>query len=142
MIPFVDLRAQYQSIKKEIDAAVLALLDSSQFVLGSQLAAFEDSFAAYCQASHAVGVNSGTSALHVALLAGGIGPGDEVITTPMTFVATVAAIMYVGARPIFADVDPRTWNIDPTRIKKVLTDRTKAVIPVHLHGRPADLDPI
>lgn len=142
MVPFVDLKAQYRSIKNEIDAAVLSVLDSSQFVLGSEVRAFEDSFADYCQAKHAVAVNSGTSALHLALLAAGIGPGDEVITTPMTFVATAAAIHYAGARPVFVDIDPRTWNIDPARIAAAVTPRTKAIMPVHLHGRPADMAPI
>lgn len=142
MIPFVDLKSQYRSIKDEIDPAVLSVLDSSQFVLGSEVRAFEDSFAEYCQAKHAVAVNSGTSALHLALLAAGIGPGDEVITTPMTFVATAAAILYAGARPVFVDIDPRSWNIDPGRIAAAITPRTKAIMPVHLHGRPADMMPI
>lgn len=142
MVPFVDLKAQYRSIKDEIDAAVLSVLDSSQFVLGSEVRAFEDSFAEYCQAKHTVAVNSGTSALHLALLAAGIGPGDEVITTPMTFVATAAAIHYAGARPVFVDIDPRTWNIDSARIAAAITPRTKAIMPVHLHGRPADMAPI
>jgi dTDP-4-amino-4,6-dideoxygalactose transaminase len=142
MIPFNDLRAQYHSIKEEIDIAVHRVLESAQFVSGEEVHAFEQRFAAYCRARYAVGVNSGTSALHLALLASGIGPGDEVITTPMTFVATVAAIIYVGARAVFVDVDPHTWNIDPALIPAVLTRRTKAIIPVHLHGRPAEMDPI
>src|SRR5690349_65765 len=116
-VPFVDLRAQYHSIKAEVDAAVLGLLESSQFVLGSQVAAFEEAFAAYCQADYAIGVNTGTSALHLALLAAGVGPGDEVITTPFTFVATAAAIGYSGARPVFVDIDPVSFNIDVTKIE-------------------------
>ena len=141
-VPFVDLRAQYHSIKTEIDAAVLDLLESSHFVLGSKVAAFEDAFATYCQAQYAIGVNTGTSALHLALLAAGIGAGDEVITTPFTFVATAAAIGYAGARPVFVDIDPVSFNIDPTKIEAALTPRTKAIIPVHLYGQPADMGAI
>ena len=105
MIPFLDLKAQYLSIKPEIDAAVMKILESSQFVLGEEVAGFERDFAAYCGARHAVAVNSGTSALHLALLAAGVGPGDEVITIPFTFVATVSAICYTGATPVFVDID-------------------------------------
>jgi dTDP-4-amino-4,6-dideoxygalactose transaminase len=142
VIPFLDLQAQYQTIRGELDAAVLRVLESSQFILGDEVAAFECEFAAYCGARHAVGLNSGTSALHLALLAAGVGPGDEVITTPMTFVATVAAIVYAGATPVFVDIDPLTGTIDPDRIGPAISARTKAVLPVHLHGLMADLDPI
>jgi dTDP-4-amino-4,6-dideoxygalactose transaminase len=142
LIPLVDLRAQYQSIKEEIDAAVLRVLDSSQFVLGAEVEAFEHEFADYCHARHAVGVNSGTSALHLALLAAGVGPGDEVITVPFTFVATVAAIVYAGARPVFVDIEPRSFTIDVTQIESAVTERTKAILPVHLYGQAADMDPI
>jgi dTDP-4-amino-4,6-dideoxygalactose transaminase len=142
VIPFVDLKAQYHSIKPEIDAAVIGVLESTQFVLGSAVAAFEQSFAAYCQADQAVGVNTGTSALHLALLAAGVGPGDEVITTPFTFVATVSAIDYIGARPVFVDIDPESFTIDPAKIEAAITPRTKAILPVHLYGRPADMNPI
>lgn len=142
MIPFVDLKAQYQSLKPEIDQAVLNVLESTQFVLGNEVAKFEEEFAAYCQASHAIAVNSGTSALHLALLAAGIGAGDEVITTPFTFVATVAAIGYTNAKPVFVDIDPRSFTIDPNLIEQAITPRTKAIIPVHLYGQPADMDPI
>jgi dTDP-4-amino-4,6-dideoxygalactose transaminase len=142
VIPFVDLKAQYQSIKPEIDAAVIDVLESTQFVLGSAVAAFEKSFAAYTQADHAVGTSTGTSALHLALLAAGIGRGDEVITTPFTFVATVSAIDYTGARPVFVDIDPASFTIDPAKIEAAITPRTKAILPVHLYGRPADMDPI
>jgi dTDP-4-amino-4,6-dideoxygalactose transaminase len=142
MIPFVDLKAQYHSIKPEIDAAILNILESSQFVLGKEVAAFEDEFAAYCQAKNAVCVNSGTSALHLALLAAGIGPGDEVITIPFTFVATVAAIVYAGARPVFVDVNPRSFTMDVDQIEKAITPKTKAILPVHLYGQAADMDPI
>ncbi|GAB4441811.1 MAG: DegT/DnrJ/EryC1/StrS family aminotransferase [Chloroflexi bacterium OHK40] len=142
MIPFVDLKAQYLSIKGEIDAAVIATLESTQFVLGKEVAAFEELFAAYTQTSHALGVNTGTSALHLALLAAGVGPGDEVITTPFTFIATVSAIDYTGARPVFVDIDPDTYTIDPALIEAAITPRTKAILPVHLYGQPADMDPI
>lgn len=142
MIPFVDLKAQYRSIKSEIDEAVLRVLESSAFILGPEVKALEEEFAAYSGAKIGIGVNSGTSALHLALLAAGIGPGDEVITTPFTFVATVAAIRYTGARPVFVDIDPRSYNIDPGGIEAVITERTKAIMPVHLYGQPADMDPI
>ena len=142
MIPFVDLKAQYRSIKPEVTAAIAGVLESCEFTLGSEVAAFEKEFAAYCHAGHGVGVNSGTSALHLALLAAGVGPGDEVITVPFTFLATVSAIDYTGARPVFVDVDPRTLTMDPTALEAAITPRTRAVIPVHLYGRPADMDPI
>lgn len=142
MIPFVDLKAQYQSIKSEIDAAVIGVFESTQFVLGTAVAAFEKSFASYCTVEHAVGVNSGTSALHLALLAAGVGRGDEVITTPFTFVATVSAIDYSNAKPVFVDIDPESLTIDPAKIEAAITPRTKAIMPVHLHGRTADMDPI
>jgi dTDP-4-amino-4,6-dideoxygalactose transaminase len=142
MIPFVDLKAQYFSIKGEIDAAVIKVLESTQFVLGSEVAALEAEFAEYCNAAQGVAVNTGTSALHLALLAAGIGPGDEVITVPFTFVATVAAIVYSGATPVFVDIDPVSYTIDVTQIEAAITERTKAILPVHLYGQPADMDPI
>jgi dTDP-4-amino-4,6-dideoxygalactose transaminase len=142
VIPYADLQAQYRSIKTEIDAAVLRVLDSAQFILGEEVAAFEREFAAYAGAGEAVGLNSGTSALHVALLAAGVGPGDEVITVPYTFVATAAAIVYAGATPVFVDVDPVTCCMAPDQIERVITPRTKAIMPVHLYGHPADMDPI
>jgi dTDP-4-amino-4,6-dideoxygalactose transaminase len=142
MIPFVDLKAQYLSIKPEIDQVVFSVLESSQFILGKFVEGFEKDFAAFCDVRHAVGVNSGTSALHLALLAAGVGPGDEVITTPFTFVATAAAIHYCGARPVYVDIDPRSCSIDPSRIEEAITPRTKAILPVHLYGQPADMDPI
>jgi len=142
VIPYADLRMQYRSIKPEIDAAVLRVLDSSQFILGEEVVAFEKEFAAYCGTSDAIGVNSGTSALHLALLAAGIGPGDEVITVPFTFVATAAAIVYAGATPVFVDIDPETCNMAPGEIERAITPRTKAIMPVHLYGHPADMDPI
>jgi dTDP-4-amino-4,6-dideoxygalactose transaminase len=142
MIPFVDLKAQYHSIKTEINFAIANVLESSQFVLGNEVAAFEEEFAAYCQAQYAVGVNSGTSALHLALLAVGIGPGDEVVTVPFTFVATVAAICYTGAKPVFIDIEPGSFTMDVTQLEKAITKRTKAILPVHLYGQPTDMDPI
>jgi dTDP-4-amino-4,6-dideoxygalactose transaminase len=142
LIPFLDLKAQYQQTKPEIDAAVVRAINSANFVLGPEVEAFEERFAGYCQAEHCAAVNSGTSALHLALLAAGIGPGDEVITVSMTFVATTAAILYAGATPVFVDVDPVTWTMDPRLIEAKITPRTKAIMPVHLHGLVADMDPI
>src|ERR1700756_382278 len=142
VIPFLDLKAQYQRIKPEIDAAIAQVVDSAHFVLGPQVAAFEERFAAYCNVKHCIALNSGTSALHLALLAAGVGSGDEVITVSMTFVATTAAILYCGARPVFVDVDPRTWTMDPDLVEAAITPRTKAILPVHLHGLMADMDPI
>jgi len=142
MIPYLDLKAQYHGIKDEIDAAVLRVLDSTQFILGEEVAAFEREFAAYCHASESVGVNSGTSALHLALLSAGIGPGDEVITTPFTFVATVAAIRYAGATPVFVDIERDYFTIDTARIESAITAKTRAIIPVHLYGQPADMNAI
>lgn len=142
MIPFVDLKAQYRAVKPEIDAAVARVLESSQFILGPEVAAFEKEFAQYISAAAAIGVNSGTSALHLALLAAGIGPGDEVITVPFTFVATVAAIGYSGAKPVFVDIDPASFTMDAAQIEAAITPRTKAIMPVHLYGQPADMDPI
>jgi len=142
MIPYADLRAQYHSLKPEIQAAIERVLESSAFILGGEVEAFENEFAAYQQSRHAIGVNSGTSALHLSLLAAGIGPGDEVITVPFTFVASVAAILYTGARAVYVDIDPVTFNMDPERIERAITPRTKAILPVHLYGQPADMDPI
>jgi dTDP-4-amino-4,6-dideoxygalactose transaminase len=142
LIPFVDLKAQYSGIKQEIDEAMSRVFDMCQFVLGDEVEAFEAEFAAYCQAKHAVGVNSGTSALHLALLAAGIKPGDEVITASFTFVATAAAIRYAGATPVFVDVDPRSLTIDAANIEAAITSRTKAIVPVHLYGQCADMGPL
>jgi dTDP-4-amino-4,6-dideoxygalactose transaminase len=142
VIAFLDLRTQYRQIKTEIDAAIAAVLDSGRFILGPEVAAFEERFAAYCGSRYCVALNSGTSALHLALLAAGIGPGDEVITVSLTFVATVAAVLYCGARPVFVDVDPNTWTMNPYLIERAVTPRTKAILPVHLHGLMADMDPI
>lgn len=141
-VPYLDLKAQYQSIKPEIDAAIARVLESCQFVLGTEVANFEKDFAAYCGAAECIALNSGTSALHLALLAAGVGPGDEVITVPFTFVASVAAILYAGARPVLVDIDPRSFTIDPAAVEAAITPRTKAILPVHLYGQPADMDPI
>jgi dTDP-4-amino-4,6-dideoxygalactose transaminase len=142
VIPFVDLKAQYASIKPEVAEAIQRVLESCQFALGPEVAAFEEEFSAYCHAQHGIGVNNGTSALHLALLAADIGAGDEVITVPFTFVATVSAICYTGATPVLVDIDPRTFTIDPARIEAAITPRTRAIMPVHLFGQPADMDPI
>ncbi len=142
MIPFVDLKAQYASIKTEVNAAIQGVLESCQFTLGSEVAAFEEEFAAYSQARFGIGVNTGTSALHLALLAAGVGRGDEVITVPFTFIATASAIDYTGATPVFVDIDPKTFTMDPARIEAAITPKTKAIIPVHLYGQAADMDPI
>jgi dTDP-4-amino-4,6-dideoxygalactose transaminase len=141
-VPYLDLKAQYASIKTEIDAAIARVLDSCQFVLGSEVAGFEREFSTYCGTSACIAVNSGTSALHLALIAAGVGPGDEVVTVPFTFVASVAAVLYAGARPVLVDIDPRSFTLDPAAIEAAITPRTKAVLPVHLYGQPADMDPI
>jgi dTDP-4-amino-4,6-dideoxygalactose transaminase len=142
MVPFVDLRAQYHSIKHEVDAAIQGVLESCQFTLGSEVVAFEQEFAAYSGSQQGVAVNTGTSALHLALLAAGIGRGDEVITVPFTFVATVSAIDYTGAKAVLVDIDPQTFTMDPAQVEAAITPRTKAIIPVHLYGQCADMDPI
>lgn len=142
MIPFLDLKAQYKQIKPEVDAAISRVIDSTQFVLGPEVAKFEKRFADYCSVTHCMALNTGTSAIHLALLAAGIGRGDEVITVSMTFVATTAAILYCGAKPVFVDVKRDTWTIDPGLVEAAITPRTKAILPVHLHGLMADMDAI
>ena len=142
MIPFLDLRAQYRSIRTEIDAAIAEVIDTSQFILGPAVERFEKDFAAYCGVRHAIGVNSGTSALHLALMALGVGRDDEVITVAHTFVATAAAITYTGARPVLVDVDEERFTLDPAKLQAAITPRTRAIIPVHLYGQVADMDPI
>jgi dTDP-4-amino-4,6-dideoxygalactose transaminase/acetyltransferase-like isoleucine patch superfamily enzyme len=141
-VPFVDLQAQYQTIKAEIQHALNTVLDSSAFILGQEVAAFEEEFAAYSGARFGIALNSGTSALHLGLLAAGIGPGDEVVTVPFTFVATTAAVLYAGARPIFVDIDPASFTMDVSQIEAAITPHTKAILPVHLYGQPADMDRI
>ncbi|MFQ6756315.1 DegT/DnrJ/EryC1/StrS family aminotransferase [Cereibacter sphaeroides] len=142
MIPLLDLKRQYAVLGPEIEERVCAVLRSGGYVLGRPVEAFEEAFARYCGTREAIAVNTGTSALHLALLALGIGPGDEVITVPTTFVATVAAILYAGARPVLVDVDPRTLTMDPARIEAAITPRTRAIMPVHFHGRLADMEGI
>jgi len=141
-IKYLDLQAQYQSIKAEIDAAIQNVLDNNAYVLGPAVQEFERNYANYCEVKHSVGVNSGTSALTLALRALDVGPGDEVITAANTFIATAAAIEHAGARPVLVDVDPVSRNLDPELLKMAVTSHTRAIIPVHLYGRPADMDPI
>ncbi len=147
-IPLVDLKAQYESIKGEIDPAISRVIQNSHFILGPEVEAFEKAMASYLHVKYAIGVASGTDALHLALLACGIGPGDEVITTPFTFIATAETIAKCGARPVFVDIDPITCNIDPEKIEALLTSRgrdiskIKAILPVHLYGHVADMEPI
>ena len=137
-----DLKAQYGSIKDEIDAAIQRVLDNGQFILGPEVKTFEEEMAVYCGTRFAVGVASGTDALHLALLACGIKPGDEVITTPFTFIATAESIVKCGAKPVFVDIDRLTYNIDPVQIEPKITSKTRAILPVHLYGQPAAMDPI
>lgn len=141
-IIFVDLAAQYKTIETEINETILKSLHQTDFILGQDVMLFEQEFAAFCEAGYAVGVDSGTSALEMALRAYGIGPGDEVITTANTFIATPLAISYVGAVPVLIDIDPQTYTLDVSRLEQTITPRTKAIIPVHLYGHPADMDPI
>jgi dTDP-4-amino-4,6-dideoxygalactose transaminase len=139
-IPLVDLRAQYSLIKPEIDAAIQRVVDNTAFILGQEVTDFEGSFARYVGARDAVGVASGTAALYLSLLACGVGPGDEVITTAHTFIAAAEAISQTGARPVFVDIDPQTYTIDPEQVKDAITPRTKAILPVHLYGQPAHME--
>jgi dTDP-4-amino-4,6-dideoxygalactose transaminase len=142
MIPMVDLKRQYLALKPEIDAAIQDVLTSTQFILGPQVSGLEADVSRYLGVPHSLGVASGTDALLLALRAAGIGPGDEVITTPFTFIATAEVVALLHAVPVFADIDPATFNIDPRKIREKITKKTRAVIPVHLFGHPADMDPI
>jgi dTDP-4-amino-4,6-dideoxygalactose transaminase len=141
-IPLVDLKNQYQNIKEEVLAEISQALDSMQLFLGKNVQTLESDFAAYCGTEFAIGVSSGTDALHIALRACGIGPGDEVITVSHTFIATVEAIILAGARPVLIDIDPETYNMDTSQLRGAITDKTKAIIPVFMYGHPADMDPI
>jgi dTDP-4-amino-4,6-dideoxygalactose transaminase len=141
-VPLLDLKAQYASLRDEILEALREVADSSAYVLGPRVADFETRFAAYVGAKHCVGVNSGTSALHLALICAGVGPGDEVITVPMTFIATSWAVSYIGATPVFVDVDPVSYTLDVAQVEQRITPRTRAILPVHLYGQPADLGPL
>jgi dTDP-4-amino-4,6-dideoxygalactose transaminase len=142
MVPLCDLKRQYLDLKTEIDAAMQAVAEGTQYILGPNVKALEQEVAAWCGCRHAVGVGNGTDALHLVLRALGLGPGDEVITTPFTFVATTEAIGMVGAKPVFVDIDPRTYNIDPNQVEAAITPRTKVILPVHLYGQPCDMDAI
>ncbi len=141
-IHMVDVVGQYKKIKPEIDAAIQRVMESGQYILGKEVTAFEQEMAAYLNVRHAVGCASGTDALQIALMALGVGPGDEIVTTPFTFAATTEVIVLLGARPVYVDVDPRTFNMRPEQIEAVLTPRTKAIIPVHLYGQAVDMDPL
>ena len=141
-VPLLDLKAQYASIRKEVDAAVAAVFETQYFVGGPSVESCERAVAAYSRCAHGIGVSSGTDALLVSLMAEGIGPGDEVITSTYTFFATGGSVARTGAKPVFVDIDPATFNIDPGLIEASVTERTKAIIPVHLYGRMADMDPI
>jgi dTDP-4-amino-4,6-dideoxygalactose transaminase len=141
-IPFIDLQISTRKIRKEIDEAVARVLDSTAFILGPELETFESEFARYCEASHCAGIHSGTAALHLVLVCYGIGPGDEVITVPNTFVATVEAIAMAGAKPVLVDVREDNALIDVALVRAAITPRTKAIMPVHLFGQPCDMDPL
>jgi dTDP-4-amino-4,6-dideoxygalactose transaminase len=141
-VPFLDLKANYNSIKPEIDEAVQRTLESGWFVLGKEVEAFEAEFAAYCGVRHCIGVGNGLEALHLILRGYGIGAGDEVIVPANTYIATALAVSYAGATPVLVEANEETYNIDVTKIEAAVTERTKAIMPVHLYGQPADMDPI
>jgi dTDP-4-amino-4,6-dideoxygalactose transaminase len=140
MIPFVNLKAQYESLESEIQKAITNVLVKTDFILGNDVAAFENEFAQYCGSKYAVSLDSGISALELGLRALGVGPGDEVITVSFTFIATVSSISFTGAKPVLVDIDPATYNIDCSKIEQAITPRTKAIMPVHLYGQPVNMD--
>ncbi|MBX3308637.1 MAG: DegT/DnrJ/EryC1/StrS family aminotransferase, partial [Nitrospira sp.] len=141
-VPLLDLKAHHEPLHQEIMAAIEQTFRSQTFILGPEVGKLEEQIAAYCQAKYGIGVTSGTDALLIALMALGVGPGDEVITTPYSFFATAGAVVRLGAKPVLVDIDPRTFNLDPGKIEKAITQRTKALIPVHLYGQSADMGPI
>jgi UDP-2-acetamido-2-deoxy-ribo-hexuluronate aminotransferase len=141
-LQMVDVVGQYRRIKEEVDLAVARVLDSGQYILGKEVGEFESAAASYLGVQYALGCASGTDALQIAMMALGIGPGDEVISTPFTFVATAETVAILGAKPVYVDIDPETFNIDPACLERAVTSRTRAIIPVHLFGQPADMDPI
>lgn len=141
-VPFVDLKMQYRSIAKEVDQAIKRACRKCDFILGEEVFLFEEEFAHYCNTKFAVGVDSGTSALELSLRVCGIGKGDEVITVPNSFIATASAITFTGAKPVFVDIDSKTYNMDFSKVKAAISKKTKAIIPVHLYGHPVNMDPI
>ena len=141
-VPFVDLNRMHDPIREEIDAAMKAVIDRNAYILGDELEQFEHDFAGYCEVNHAIGFDTGTSALELCLRAWAIGEGDEVITAPNSFIASASGIAFTGARPVFVDIDPHTHTIDVERIEAAITPRTRAIVPIHLYGQPADMDPI
>lgn len=141
-VPLLDLKAQYATISEEIDFVVSKVIQSGSFILGENVQLLEEEIAAFCNTKYGIGVASGTDALLLSLMACNVGRGDEVITSPFTFIATAEVIVFLGAKPVFVDIDPKTYNINPDKIKDAITSRTKAIIPVHLYGQPADMDKI
>src|SRR5512137_1606962 len=141
-VPFLDLKAQYIVLKEEVRAAIDEVMENTAFAGGPFVAGFEQAFARFCGCKHAVGVGNGTDTLWLSLLSLGIGPGDEVITVPDTFIATAEAISYCGAKPVFVDIEEGTFNMNPALLEAAITPRTKAIIPIHLFGQTADMDPI
>ena len=141
-IPLVDLKAHYLSIKTEIDEAIQRVIDNTAFIMGEEVKGFEEEFARYCNVKYAIGTSSGTTALHLALITCGVGAGDEVITVPNTFIATAEVISQCGAKVVFVDIDEKSYNLDPETLEAAITQKTKAILPVHLYGQPANLTPI